>query len=469
MSKSDWINDRTITIRLPGAMVDYLHSYNRREGGIFLSEAVRRIIGQHEIVVEKADGKDIFELGPFGEAPICPKCRIEAAEWSYAQLRWKIYCKTCTKQGIGKRASKKLTPEQLSSPPECECACGRPVSPNRWGTGWLKYYDVRVCAGRWKKLDFDRRIALGEFGDPPLCECGCGDRVKFAYDLGRWNKRIINHNNGNFGNLAIKQKSLDARRRKALEKAQRYAHETKARLASRPIIKIVPKKTVPKYNLDDLPFCECGCRGKVSKPKNRFILGHKNMMLARLAKERRGEPPKCKCGCGEEVKWNTRQKKWNMYYGKHATRDPEYRKRMSNVMNMEHKKAELIIKGALNFRDPEYIAKLNRRPNGLEMLFDSLTDESVKYVGDGKKWVVLPNGRSKNPDFLIGKDKVIELHGDYWHKGEDDGELIKLYKEIGYDCLVIWEREFDNLDNVLQKVAEFIGKEQWQMSFNIGV
>lgn len=47
-----------------------------------------------------------------------------------------------------------------------------------------------------------------------------------------------------------------------------------------------------------LPLCKCGCGGRVTKPKNRYIIGHTGGRIKR-------DPPKpkfCKCGCGKYAK-----------------------------------------------------------------------------------------------------------------------------------------------------------------------
>lgn len=112
--------------------------------------------------------------------------------------------------------------------------------------------------------------------------------------------------------------------------------------------------------------------------------------------------------------------------------------------------------------DPEYVKRClesrGRCPNNFEALFDSLTPPNVRYVGDGAWWRKLPNGRHKNPDFKVtGENKVIELFGDYWHKGESTAELISLYSDVGIDCLVIWEKEFNmQREETLSRVNKFI-------------
>ena len=50
---------------------------------------------------------------------------------------------------------------------------------------------------------------------------------------------------------------------------------------------------------------------------------------------------------------------------------------------------------------------------------------------------------AKIPDFvcITGQTKVIELYGDYWHKGENPKNRIDFFASLGYSALVIWERE----------------------------
>jgi hypothetical protein len=43
--------------------------------------------------------------------------------------------------------------------------------------------------------------------------------------------------------------------------------------------------------------------------------------------------------------------------------------------------------------------------------------------------------------------------------------LIEAYKEAGLACLVIWEHEiYQDIDMVQNRIAKFIGQEQWQMT-----
>lgn len=116
------------------------------------------------------------------------------------------------------------------------------------------------------------------------------------------------------------------------------------------------------------------------------------------------------------------------------------------------------------WQDPEFRKKMiksfevsnNHRPTNPEKIFDELTPEYVRYVGNGKWW-----RNHHNPDFKItGQNKVIEIYGDYWHRNDDPKDRIKEYKEVGLDCLVFWEHEvYNDTQKILEKTLEFINQE----------
>jgi hypothetical protein len=102
-----------------------------------------------------------------------------------------------------------------------------------------------------------------------------------------------------------------------------------------------------------------------------------------------------------------------------------------------------------------------RGMNGLESkVFNLAPTGSLLFTGDGGWWRNLPIlGRNKNPDFIApgpdatnpkkGVTRVVEAFGDFWHSRmftgkvpwEHEQELIDAYKEVGIDCLVLWESE----------------------------
>ena len=95
--------------------------------------------------------------------------------------------------------------------------------------------------------------------------------------------------------------------------------------------------------------------------------------------------------------------------------------------------------------------------NGLERFFDEITPKNIKYVGDRKLWIKTKKGK-RNPDFIIeGQKIVIELYGDYWHKGENPKNKIKEYNDVGYKCLILWESEvYNETPKMMKKVKKFL-------------
>ena len=100
--------------------------------------------------------------------------------------------------------------------------------------------------------------------------------------------------------------------------------------------------------------------------------------------------------------------------------------------------------------------KPNRKENQLSDLLNKLFPNEYKYVGDFSFWI-----ESYNPDFINinGKKKIIELFGDYWHNLPEykkrDKERLKTYKKYGYDVLIIWEHELNNIEKLKQKILKF--------------
>jgi hypothetical protein len=93
----------------------------------------------------------------------------------------------------------------------------------------------------------------------------------------------------------------------------------------------------------------------------------------------------------------------------------------------------------------------------LEALFDQVTSDKIRFVGNGQWWKQLPNGAYRNPDFKVtGQNKVIDLWGDYWHKDDDPFISIEMFHRIGIECLIFWEHEiYENLEWVLELTKEF--------------
>jgi len=145
----------------------------------------------------------------------------------------------------------------------------------------------------------------------------------------------------------------------------------------------------------------------------------------------------------QKKKWEDPESRNAMIEGLNkAFENPEYRNLLRDI------RKEL-------WKDPDYVkkARRNRKPTNPESILINLIEEiglPYEYTGNGGFTI-----SNMNPDFIhaSGAKKVIEVFGDYWHRGEDPQDRIDAFAEYGWDCLVIWERELNKLS------AEEIGLE----------
>ena len=125
---------------------------------------------------------------------------------------------------------------------------------------------------------------------------------------------------------------------------------------------------------------------------------------------------------------------------------------------------------AEKWRSPEYVAmmmkgmavKPTKPEKKLQKILDRFFVGQYKYTGDGK---LIINGR--RPDFANcnGKKDLLEVFGDYWHSPQvtkERWERTELgtmmdYNSLGYRCLIIWERELNNLpeEEIVDKIKLF--------------
>ena len=65
------------------------------------------------------------------------------------------------------------------------------------------------------------------------------------------------------------------------------------------------------------------------------------------------------------------------------------------------------------------------------------------------------------PDFMNvnGRKLLIEVFGDYWHKGENPQNRIDYFKQFGFSTLVIWEHELKNPESVEKRIVDFLSVE----------
>jgi very-short-patch-repair endonuclease len=129
------------------------------------------------------------------------------------------------------------------------------------------------------------------------------------------------------------------------------------------------------------------------------------------------------------------------------------------------KKPDWSEKMKINWQNKEFRYKMitasmkaqKKSMNLCEKLLAKHLPKNFKYVGNGK---VIIGGFC--PDFVDSSKKlIIEHFGDYWHNlptwKERDCRRFKEYKNAGYRTLVIWEHELKNINNVKNKVNNFVG------------
>lgn len=99
------------------------------------------------------------------------------------------------------------------------------------------------------------------------------------------------------------------------------------------------------------------------------------------------------------------------------------------------------------------IKTLQIKPNKAEISLNDILNVTFpnewKFVGDGQ---LILGGYC--PDFMNsnGKKALIELFGDYWHKGQNPEDRAGIFEPYGYSTLVIWEHELKNPESVIDKV-----------------
>jgi len=119
------------------------------------------------------------------------------------------------------------------------------------------------------------------------------------------------------------------------------------------------------------------------------------------------------------------------------------------------------------WKDPDYVKKQKESrhasPNKAELYLLSHLEKwlpgQYKYVGD---FSLIIGG--KCPDYIHTKKKlIIELFGNYWHgelltgqtSEQVESERTQYFQELGYETLIIWEYELEDLQALWPKVTQF--------------
>lgn len=109
----------------------------------------------------------------------------------------------------------------------------------------------------------------------------------------------------------------------------------------------------------------------------------------------------------------------------------------------------------------KWLKSCNIKPNKAELKLNAILGEVVpnEYILNVDGAVIIGG---KIPDFvnINGTKSLIELYGDFFHKGENPQDRIDLFKQYGYKTLVIWESQLEHPERVSERIAEFAGEKK---------
>ena len=304
-----------------------------------------------------------------------------------------------------------------------------------------------------------------------LCECGCGGEASPGMRfISGHNSSVDNPNKGGKRSEETKQKAKETKRLNKLLREGKI----------------------------ELPFCACGCGGRVTKLGNKYITGHNSRVNHPMSGKHHTEKTKQKLRedhLGKQLTEEHKQKmrdssphlsgENNGMYGKESpvkglTKETSERLRMAGEKISKTLKVFYATEeGKLSakdhslkmckimcekWQDPEFVKIItdswNKKPTQPEKetgsIVQNLIPNEYKYNGNFNLGITIGG---KIPDFVNvnGKKKAIDLFGDYWHEGEDPQVRIDLFKKYGWELLVIWEHELKDKDAVIQKILKFHG------------
>lgn len=181
-------------------------------------------------------------------------------------------------------------------------------------------------------------------------------------------------------------------------------------------------------------------RFKANRGSTRSLATRNKLSILAFERYRRGWKNPLK---GKKIPSNSRRLKkdnpmWN----------PETARKTANTLSRKIRSGEISLIPALEGQE--------RKPTRPESFLTELLKKyelPFKYTGDGGFFI-----GHKNPDFVNvnGKNQVIELYGDYWHRNDNPQDKITAYKKNGYDCLVIWEHELKDELSIVETIRRFI-------------
>jgi len=325
----------------------------------------------------------------------------------------------------------------------CECGCEQYTE---WSTNLKRW--KRMCAGH---NSVRRKILVPDMSTAPLCKCGqCGERVTWHKTLYKWNTYIRGH----WAKTPKARQQLSSQLQLLLAKWWQDETYIAWQRQMRSVLSIAMWKDeeyvakqaeVSRQTLARLWQDDEFRRSHIEKIRNHWHSLSDEEQRERLEKMFAGQR-KYQSDPANMKRHAERMRKHMLEVWQTPGRKEQHRQRM--LKRWENKEYAQSVLNALQVR-----------PNKLEQLVDSITCDAIRYVGDGAEWRIWPNGRHKNPDFIIDKKhRVIEIWGDYWHRNDDPMVDIEMWNRLGYECLIIWEHQVhEEQEAVLDLVSNFVG------------
>lgn len=128
------------------------------------------------------------------------------------------------------------------------------------------------------------------------------------------------------------------------------------------------------------------------------------------------------------------------------------------------------------WQDPGYVSKQmiargvspNKPEKFLYEVFQRLFPNQIRYTGDGKDENFIIAGKCPDFTFTDGQKKIIEFFGGWWHgegrtgvpNEQHEQERIDLFAKHGYQTLVIWEHELENIGTLQDRLLVFTEEEE---------
>ena len=225
-------------------------------------------------------------------------------------------------------------------------------------------------------------------------------------------------------------------------------------------------KILPPFTVEHCANISASLKGKnKGKPKPPFTEAHKaNIKIAANRPEVRARKSASQKIAQNRPDVKERRSASMMGKNKDKKKPPRSEEHKANLRKPRSAEGRANIRIAQN--RPEVQRKrhisLHKHPNKAELKLSNILQEIhpgyIQFVGYNNSRIIIAELK---PDFIFvdGQRKLIEMFGGgWWHKSEEEQERIQRFKEAGWDCLVIWDYELENVEKVSQKLLNFAKK-----------